>query len=202
MLLYDTHAGKGRIVKPEQLIPGQAIKSLVVLENGDLLGGTTTGAATGGTRVASEAEIFRLSWPNLKVTARWKIEPSTTAISDLLLARNNLVFGLTANQHLFVIDPKTNKTLHTEQLLDYGEIAGAPGLQTTNVMVAGEDDNIYILFTNGIARVNIVSFSHEYISTSESILSGSLPRVKDTGYFASGAYLLSIPLTSNRVPNT
>lgn len=193
MLLYDTASGEGRVLTPQQLIPGQAIKSLVALENGDLLGGTTTGAATGGIRVADEAEMFRLSWPDLEVTHRWKPLPGIAAVYDLLLCGNR-VFGLSSNSDLFVIDSKTRETLHVEQLSGYGEPTGAPGRQTTNVMVAGTSGEIYLLFTGAIIRVDTETFAHEAIYKPERNLTGSLARVGDTLYFASGANLLSLPL--------
>jgi len=194
LLVFDTETREGRLLEPDRLVPEQGTKALVVLPGGDVLCGTTTSAATGGTRMATEAKLYRLSWPELRKLGEWTPFPGLSAFNDLVVAENGLVFGLTSDQDLFVWNPETAEMVHSDKLLDYGENTGAPGLQTTNVMACGPDGQVYVLFAGGLVRVDPKTFRHEAVYRSAVPLTGSLARVGNRFFFAAGAHLLSYEL--------
>lgn len=196
LLVFDTETGKGNLLTHKELVEEQGAKALAILPNGDVFCGTTTSAATGGTRTATEAKLYRLSWPDLQKQGEWAPFADLSAFNDLIVAGNGLVYGLTSGRDLFVWNPETAEMIHSEKLLDYGENTGAPGLQTTNVMALGPDGQVYVLFTGGLVRVDSETFQHEAIYRSSVPLTGSLTRVGRRFFFAAGAHLLSCELNA------
>ncbi len=193
LLIYNTRTGEEVVLGREQLIPDQGIMALAALPCGDVIAGTMTGAATGGTATATEAVVYRLDWATREITNRWIPVPGAAHITDLLVAEDGLVYGLAANSQFFVIDPAGDGIVHRETLAAYGTLAGS---QAPRIMALAPDGMIYVLFRNAIVQIEPGTFAHREMVRTEDPISTGIAIVEGRLYFASGPRLWSytIPL--------
>lgn len=160
MLIFDTESGSGQVVTAAELVPDQGPMVVKTLADGTVVGGTTTQAGTTGKRVAKEAELFLYDWAQRKRVFHTVPVPGALAITDLVVGDNGLVYGFTRGrvEAFFVFDPQSRKVIHTERTdkQGMGEIAGGQGPRAA--VVSPQTGDIYVLFRNGIARIDPKTF--------------------------------------------
>lgn len=198
ILIYDTKTRSETVIRPENLVSDQATNAIVVLEDGDLIGGTTAVAATGGERVAEEAVIYRLDWEKREVVYRTIPIPNALVIHDLLLGPNGLILGISSNQVFFVFDPEIGEVVHKESISGYGENTGSPGLQSRRVLTEGPDGMIYALFRDVIVRIDPDTFKHIAVGRPGVAMSAGLVVQQERLFFAAGSRLWSFDLGAIR----
>jgi len=191
LLIYDTETGEQSVLKPDVLVPEQGVNSLAALPDGDLIIGSTTAAATGGSATATTAMLYRMDWPTRLVTHRWPLEPATSAVRDLVVGGDGLVYGLAAGNRFFAFDPETGQLLHDEEVSAYGALTG---MQAPRTMGIGPDGGIYVLFRDAIARFEPGTFQHREIGRPGVPISAGIVIHENRLYFASGTRLLSYDL--------
>jgi outer membrane protein assembly factor BamB len=192
MLIYDTQTSEEMVLDRTDLIPDQGVYSMAALPNGDLIVGTTTAAGTGGTDIATEAVIYRLDWQTKTITQRWTLDPPTTAITDLVVAGDGLVYGMAWRLRFFVLDPEGGDFVHEETMRrDYSNAAGH---QAPRSMAVGPDGGIYMLFRRAIVRVEPGTFEQREIVRSGVYVSAGIVISGGRIYFASGSRLYSYDL--------
>lgn len=192
MVIYDTVSGEETVLGRDDLIADQGINSMAALPGGDLIVGTTIAAPTAGETVATDAMIYRIDWETKTLKERWTIEPRTTAVRDLIVPEDGLVYGLTSDSRLLVFDPDGGQFLHDETVTDYGAVTGG---QAPRTMAIGPDGGIYVLFREAIARIEPGTFEHrEVVRPGRSINTG-VTIADGRIYFASGPRLLSYDLS-------
>jgi hypothetical protein len=193
LLIYNVKTGEEFVLNPEQLVPDQGVHAMAALPDGDLIIGTTTEAATGGSSTATAAMLYRLDWESKQVTGRWTLEPPTSAVQDLVtVAGDGRVYGLAEGNRLFVFDVVKGEFVHDEVLNDYG---GLTGSQAPRTMAVGPDGGIYALFKEAIVRIEPGTFSHREIARSKREITAGIVIHRNRLYFACGSHLCSYDLS-------
>ncbi|MGD9495044.1 MAG: hypothetical protein AB7Y46_01915 [Armatimonadota bacterium] len=192
MLIYDTQTGEELVLERADLIPDQGVYSMAALPDGDLIVGTTTAAATAGTAVASEAMLYRLDWETKRITDRWTLRPSTSAVRDLVAPGDGLVYGLTSDNRFFAFSPDSGEFVHDETVSDYGTVTGG---QAPRAMTIGPDGGIYVLFQDAIARFEPGTFEHREIVRPGPTITSGIAVADGRLYFACGPRLFSYDLS-------
>jgi hypothetical protein len=191
LLIYHLPTGNPAVLGREDLIDDQGIAAITPIPNGDLVVGTTTRPATGGTGTAEQAVLYRIDWNTRKIVATWTPVPGLESITDLITGPDNLVYGLAPPNHFFVVNPETGETLHTEEIASYGNTTG---MQAPRTMALGPDGGIYVLFREAIARIEPGTFTHEEIARPGEPITAGIVIENGRIYFASDARLCSFSI--------
>ena len=191
MLIYDRQTSESTVLGRRALIRDQATQALAALPGGDIVGGTTVKASTGGTNKATAATVYRMKLDTHKIVGKWVPEPATTGVRDMLVGKDGLVYGLADPDRFFVLDPDKGEFLYDAPVEGYGV---ASGYQAPRCMTWGPDGMIYAIFREAVVRIDPKTRKHEAvarpgvrITTGIAILDGRL-------YFASGPKLYSCAL--------
>lgn len=192
LLIYDIKTAQGAILTRDDLIKDQGITAMTALPDGDVIIGTTTEAATGGTATAKEALVYRLDWKTKKITARWTPVAGLKSIADVITGPDGLVYGLAAPNRFFVIDPNSSRVVHSEEVDRYGKVTGGMAART---MALGPDRKIYALFSDAIARITPGTFAHGEIARPGVPIKAGIVIQSGRLYFSSDANLWSYDLS-------
>lgn len=188
LLIYNIETGEEIALKPENLVKNQGVMTIGALENGDLIVGSTTAAATAGESAAKAAEIYRIDWKTKEVVQRWKPAPTVGSIRDLLVGENGLVYIQATGGRFLVLDPKNDRFIYDEVLTKYGPQTGG---QAPRIMAFGPDGKIYILFRNAIAAFDPRTLTHSEVARPGVTISAGIAIEDGRIYFSSGSRLLS-----------
>jgi len=168
------------------------VHAIGALPGGDLIIGTTTSAATGGSATATAALLYRLDWQSRKVIGRWTLEPATPAVHDFVVAADGKVYGLAEPDRLFVFDPAKGAFVHDEVLSGYGRLTGS---QAPRTMAIGPDGAIYALFDRAIVRLEPDTLKHREIARLDRDITAGILIHGNRLYFASVSRLFSYDLS-------
>ena len=191
LYIYNVRTAEEQVLRPDDLVPDQGIQAMAALPDGDVLLGSTTAAGTGGTRVAKEAVISRLDWETRTIAETWVPVPGASSITDLIVPRDGLIYGLAPGGVFFVLDPETGELIHTETITEYG---GMTGTQASRVMALGPDGHIYVLFRDAIARIVPGTFRHQEVARPGVPITAGITIADGRLYFASDRHLWSYDL--------
>lgn len=158
MLIYDLETEKTEILTHEQLVPLHSTHTFVFTPEGELIGGTTISAGTGGVSQATEAVVYVMDWKNRQVLEEVVPVPGEKAVLDLRLGKDGLVYGLTSGGWLFAFDPVKRQMVSVSDMREYGATTGG---QSPRVLPMDETGQIYALFRNSIVRVEAVNAENE-----------------------------------------
>ncbi|MCX7824932.1 MAG: hypothetical protein N2689_05185 [Verrucomicrobiae bacterium] len=192
LLFWDRQTRTSTVLTHEQIIPQHSTMSLAPLPNGELLGGTTTSAGTGGERKAKEAALYIMDMATKQVEWQQAVFPGAQGYTDLCAASGGLVYGFAEPHRFFVFDPAARKVIH-EQLTGK-EFGPTVSQQGPRVFVRGPKEEIYVLFTKGIARVEPRTFQIKLIAPSPVRLATGGDYLDGRIYFANGSHLYSYKL--------
>jgi streptogramin lyase len=189
LLFWDRETGRQVLVEHTEIIPEHSTMSLAAIPGGRLLGGTTTGAGTGGEKKATEAELYIMDMATKKLEWRAVVFPGVQSYTDLCAGPKGLVYGIADCGRFFVFDSATREVVHEEMVsARHGRTVSHQG---PRVFVVGPDGTTYLLFAKGIARID--SKTHEVVMIAESpvpiglggdVLDGRI-------YFGSGSHMYS-----------
>ncbi len=189
LLFWDREKKSHELLVDSAVILDQSTMSMIALPGDKMLGGTTTSPGTGGEKKAKEALLYIMDIPSRKVEWQQVLIPEAQVYSDLHLAKNGLVFGVTDRKIFFVFDPVKREIIYRE---DAAEKFG-PGTakESPRIFITGPDGETYLLFRKGIVKPEKDSFRLTMIAES--------PVPVDTGgdyldgriYFVSGSHLCS-----------
>lgn len=198
MLFYDTKSSQTTILQHKDVIPDHSTKVIVELPDGNLLGGTTIEAGTGGQPVAKEARLYMMSMPERKVVFNEVVLPKVPQYRDLFVTDEGLVLGLAGTYGLeknadftiggdplfFVFDPKKKKVIRQENLKAlYGPLTGG---QAPRVMTKGPDGKVYVIFRDCIVRFDPKTFKHEKVADTPTVAHVGIAMADDVLFFSSG----------------
>lgn len=192
LLFYSISSGEHTILDHTQLIENQSTMALTVLPNGDLVGGTTTRAGTGGESRTKEAELYLFDWDNRKIVFREAVVPGTREIRDLATGPDGLVYGLAQGEEFFVFDPSKREVVHRENLGSYGAIAGGQAPRVLHY--SKEHDAFVVLFQNSMVAIEPGTFRHRRLAKIPTDAYAGMGRLDDRIYFSSGAHIWSYQL--------
>lgn len=188
LYIYDLETETDELLTHEEMLENLSTCSLVALPDGNLVGGTTVAAGTGGRVLAEQAELYMFDFANRQVAWREAIVPGATSYRDMVLGPDGLVYGIAGGATLFVFDPESRAVVHQDDLSEYGSAAGA---QAPRCMIMGPDENIYMLFGGGIVRIEPRSFEHTKLADTPAGVSAGVALLDGRLYFASGSRLWS-----------
>lgn len=189
LLIWDRETRTQKLIEHTSIIPDQATESLAPLPDGRILGGTTISPGTGGETKATLAELYILELATQQLEWRASVLKEVREYTDLCRAPNGLVYGVADCRRFFVFDAAKREVVVERDLTDaFGRTNHHQG---PRVFVLSPDGVLYMLFENGIARVD--QDSHEILLLAKSPVSigpgGDF--VDGRIYFGGGAHLYS-----------
>lgn len=189
LVIHHVGNQENTLIKPEQMVKDQGVKSLAALPGGNVVIGTTTAPGTGGTRVAKAPYALLLDWESKEVTARFEF-PGYDHVWDLVALDDTRVFGITNGNRpeVFILDTEKKKITDRATLSEYGNLAGSQG---SRVLSVGPDQQVYILFGRQIVRVNPDNLRAKKVADVSQGISTGPVWLEGRLYFTSGPRLLS-----------
>jgi len=189
LLFWDRESRTRVLFEHADIIPEHSTMSLVALPDGNLLGGTTTSPGTGGEQKAEEAELYIMNMATKRLDWRQVAFPGVQEYTDICLGSDRLVYGIADRRRFFVFDPARRQVVHEE---DAEARFGLSGYQQgPRVLVSGPEGTLYVLFAQGIARVDLATFRIAMLATAPVSIGPGGDFHDGRIYFASGSHLYS-----------
>jgi hypothetical protein len=198
LLIWDRERKTGTVLGHTDLIPEHSTMSLLALPDGRLLGGTTTAPGTGGEKRAAEAELYLLDLATRRLTWHEVVFPGVQEYTDLCLGPKGLVLGFADRKRFFAFDPVARRVVHEEET--QASFGPTNHQQRPRVFVRSSDQQIYVLFAKGIARVDQKTLKIEMLAESPVPIGPGGDILNGRIYFASGSHLYSWLVTSQSTP--
>lgn len=189
LLIWDRGRKTGTLLEHTDLLREQSTMSLVALPSGSIIGGTTTAPGTGGEKKAAEAELYLLDITERKLVWHEAVFPGAQEYTDLCPGPGGLVLGFADRKHFFVFDPVEKRVVHEEET----ESRFGPTItqQGPRVVLSTPDQEIYMLFVKGIARLDPGTFEIKMLAKSPVPIGPGGDILKGRIYFGSGSHLYS-----------
>jgi hypothetical protein len=189
LLFWDRAAQTRTLLTHDELLPEHSTMSLVALAAGQLLGGTTTSAGTGGEKKAAVAELYLLDLATKKITWHAVALPGVQSYTDLCAGPAGLVFGFADRTRFFVFDPARRAVIHEENT---GATLGrCVSQQGPRAFVRGRGEVIYVLFSRAIARLDPRTFRFMPLARAPVELSAGGDYLDGRIYFGGGSHVYS-----------
>jgi hypothetical protein len=152
LLFWDRETSERVLIEHTAILPEHSTMALVALPEGKLLGGTTIGAGTGGEVKATQAELYIMDMATKTLDWHAPVFEGVRDYTDLVMAKNGLVYGVADRKHFFVFDAAKREVIH-ERDTD-AEFGPSCSQQGPRVFVQNPEGVLYMLFQKGIARIN------------------------------------------------
>lgn len=162
LYIWDRKAKSGTLLTHEQILPYHSTGCLIDLPEGCILGGTTTSPGTGGERIAKTAELYKMSLKTNTVTWHSPVLPNVSSYSDFAHGPNGLIYGVGDSNRFFVFDPVKQTVVYEKTTNEFGNAVSG---QSRRIFVPDGKGNVYMLFTNRIAKINPKTFGIELVTT-------------------------------------
>ena len=189
LLFWDRESGTRTLVEHTDILPEHSTQSLVALDNGKILGGSTTGAGTGGEKKADQAELYIMDMASKNVDWHEPVFPGVQGYTDLCRAPNGLVYGVADRKRFFVFDSVKREVVHDEDTTDtFGPSISHQG---PRVFVTSPDGTLYVLFVKGVARVDLETHAITMLAESPVPIGPGGDILDGRIYFGSGSHLYS-----------
>lgn len=153
LLFWNRDTKERTLLEHTAILPDLSTMSLAALPEGKLLGGTTVAPGTGGETKAQQAELYIMDMATKTIEWHAPIVPGAKSYNDLYRTPDGLVYGFTDQAHYFVFDPTTRGIVYQEDTTPaHGPTVSHQG---PRIFVPGPNNQLYILFTKSIARVDL-----------------------------------------------
>jgi len=193
LLFWDDKAKERALLSDDQVVKDQSTMSLVPLNNGKLLGGTTTTPGTGGEKKATEAMIYVMDMASKKIEWQKVLFPGAQEYSEMRLMPNGMVYGIKDKKVFFVFDPTKRQLVHEEDLVP--KFGRTTAEQSPRIFVKGPKGEVYMLFNDGaIVQIDTKSYALKLIATAPSKIKAGGDYADGRIFFVSGSHLLSYKL--------
>jgi len=208
LLFWDRETRMRTLVEHTDILPEHSTQSLVALDDGKLLGGTTTSPGTGGEKKAEQAELYIMDMATKRLEWHEVVFPGVQGYTDMCRAPNGLVYGVADRQRFFVFDPAKRQVVHEE---DTGARFGPTNSQQgPRVFVLGKRGlsqasespsetglspvsapTLYMLFVKGVARVDLATHGITMLAESPVPIGPGGDLLDGRIYFGSGSHVYS-----------
>ena len=193
LLFYDNAAKTRVLLTDSEVVKDQTSMSLVPLPNGKLLGGTTTSPGSGGEKKAKESLLYIMDMKSKKIEWQEAVFPGVQEYSEMIMAPEGLVYGITDKKNFFVFDPVQKKVIHTKNISD--EFGPTTAEQSPRIFVKGPKGKFYILFASGsIVQVMPETYEMKLIATAPGPIKAGGDYAHGRIFFVSGSHLMSYKL--------
>ena len=189
LLFWDRATQTQTLLEHTDILPQHSTMSLAALPGGKLLGGTTTGAGTGGEKKAKEAELYLMDMAAKRLLWHEVLFPGVQQYADLCLGPDGLVYGVADRSLFFVFDPGQKKVVHKEDV--QASLGRTNSQQGPRVFVPGPEETIYMLFVKGVARLDPATFRITILAESPVPIGAGGDILNGRIYFANGSHLYS-----------
>jgi len=188
-MVWDREAQKAAVLEHTDLLQWHSTMAMAPLPDGNILGGTTISAGTGGEAKATEAELYIFDMNTRTITWHAPLIPGTRHYTDLLPGTNGRVFGFADRQTFFVFDSATNTITHRQTLPEaLGKTTSGQG---PRVFVRSPDKRIFVLLSKGIAQLNPETLEITLLAESPVAISPGGAWLNGRIYFGHGSHLYS-----------
>lgn len=199
LLFWNRETKEQVLIDHKSILPGHSTMSLVALSDNKILGGTTTSAGTGGEKQAEMAELYVMDMNTKKIEWHAPVIHGTQSYTDLHSTEKDIVYGIADQRKFFVLNTKTKKlVLQVDTKEEFGLTISQQG---PRVFIQGDDGEIYILFNNGIAQIDLASHKINQIAKSPVPIGQGGDISNGRLYFGSGSHLFSHKLPASRKLN-
>jgi hypothetical protein len=189
LLFWDRERRSRILLNHHEVIPEHSTMSLAALPEGRLLGGTTTSPGTGGEKKAKEAELYAMEIATKKLVWHAAVLSGVQEYSDLCEGPRGLIYGIADRKRFFVFNPATRSVVHERSLAD--DFGLTTGQQGPRIFVRDPGGTTYVLFLQGIARVEPDAFTLTMLARSPVPIDAGGDYCDGRIYFASGSHLYS-----------
>lgn len=193
LLFWDSKTKDQVLLTDEQVVKDQSTMSLAPLNNGKLLGGTTTTPGTGGEKKAVEAVVYMMDMTSKKIEWQKVLFPGAQEYSEMRQMPNGMVYGIKDKKVFFVFDPVKRVLVHEEDLVP--KFGRTTAEQSPRIFVSGPKGEVYMLFNDGaIVQIDAKSYALKQIATAPSKIKAGGDYADGRIFFVSGSHLLSYKL--------
>ncbi len=192
LVFYDMETNEHVLLTDSDVIADQSTMSLSVLNNGKILGGTTTAPGTGGEKKANLAELYIIDKETKVVEWKEAVIPDIQTYTDLIAGPDGKVYGIADKRIFFVFDPNTKQVIHREDIKS--EFGYSVGAQSPRVFIKGDGEDIYVLFTNAIAKINNETYNMKLLDHPPQPIRAGGDYLDGRIYYVSGSNLFSYEL--------
>jgi len=192
LLIWDIESRSATLLEHTALLPQHSTMSLALLADGNLLGGTTVGAGTGGEEKAEEAELYILDMESKRIVWHEVIFAGVHDYTDLCALPDGTVLGVADQRRFFVFDPAARSIVHEQDL--ESEFGLTTSQQGPRVFVVHPAGRVFMLFRKGIAAVDLESYSIHLLAESPVGVGPGGDYLDGRLYFGSGSHLYSYEL--------
>ncbi len=192
LLFWDRRTGARTLLEHTDILPQHSTLSLAALPGGQLLGGTTTAAGTGGEKKATEAELYLMDLATKKVDWHAAVFPGVQNYTDLCPGPKGCVFGFADQRRFFVFNPATRQVVHEEDT--FAVFGPTVSHQGPRVFVTDGKGRFFILFARAIAELNPDTFKITLLAKPPVPISAGGDHLDGRLYFASGSHVYSYKL--------
>jgi len=189
LLFWDRATGSRELLEHTAILPDHSTMSLAPLPEGKLLGGSTTGAGTGGEKKAEQAELYILDLASKQIEWHAPMFEGVQSYTDLCPGPDSLVFGFADYTRFFVFDAAERKVIYDEDTgVAFGRTNSQQGPRT---FVRTAEGAIYILFVKGIAQLDPETFRLTMVAESPVPIGPGGDYLDGRIYFGSGSHVYS-----------
>ena len=189
LLFWDRAAQQRQLLEHTAILPQQATMSLAALADGKLLGGSTTSPGTGGEKKATEAELYIMDLATKHVEWHQAVLPGVQDYTDLCGTADGLVYGWADRKIFFVFDPARRQIVHQQDT--ESRFGVTTSQQGPRVLLVAPDQNVYVLFVKGIARIDPQTFRISMLAESPVPIGPGGDILDGRIYFGSGSHVYS-----------
>ncbi|MFP3904929.1 MAG: hypothetical protein ACLFWB_11860 [Armatimonadota bacterium] len=196
LLIWNRQEETATVLKHTDLLTFHSTGPLVALPDSTVLGGSMCRPGSGGERKAESAELYVLDLDDMQMTWHDEAIERTDAYTGLVLTQNGLVFGIADRSTLFAFDPETREIVHEQDFTEsFGNTVGQQGPRP---FVEDNEGGIYILFTEGIARLNPETYEVSMRSEAPMGITGGGDYLDGRIYFFQGSHVYSWEVSGGR----
>ncbi len=189
VLIWDRETRKGTLIEHTDILPQHSTMSLAALPDGKLLGGSTTGAGTGGEKKAKQAELYIMDLATKKLDWHEPVFPGVQGYSDMCPGPRGLIYGVADYKRFFVFDPAKRKVVHEQDTS--ATLGSTNSQQGPRIFVRDPKGTVYMLFRKGIARVEPDTFKITMLAESPVSIGPGGDYHEGRIYFGSGSHVYS-----------